>query len=144
MNFHTPHSHITATLHIAAALLLFAGGNHSIFAVDDIPPMLSAKDDATTRPTKPNILIMMADDMGIGDTSAYLNVRLSPASPPVSQKHYAHRTSSDSHIQQLYSLMAMHQPLCAVQRVTLYSPVVSPTGRILNIKDGFLTAPTRR
>ena len=85
MNFHTPHSHITATLHIAAALLLFAGGNHSIFAVDDIPPVLSAKDDATTRPTKPNILLMMADDMGIGDTSAYLNVRLSPESPPITK-----------------------------------------------------------
>ena len=79
MNFHIPHSLITA------ALLLFACGNHPLFAMDDIPPMFSAKDDATTRPTKPNILIMMADDMGIGDTSAYLNVRVSPASPPVAK-----------------------------------------------------------
>ena len=83
MNFHTPHSHITATLHIAAALLLFAGGNHSIFAADDISSVSSVKGKDRTRPTKPNILLMMADDMGIGDTSAYLNVRLSPKSPPV-------------------------------------------------------------
>ena len=35
------------------------------------------------RPSKPNIIIMMADDMGIGDTSAYLGVRLSPNAPPI-------------------------------------------------------------
>ena len=85
MNFHTPHSHITATLHIAAALLLFAGGNHSIFAADDISSVSSVKGKDRTRPTKPNILLMMADDMGIGDTSAYLNVRLSPESPPITK-----------------------------------------------------------
>ena len=85
MNFHTPHSHITATLHIAVALLLFAGGNHSIFAADDISSVSSVKGKDRTRPTKPNILLMMADDMGIGDTSAYLNVRLSPESPPITK-----------------------------------------------------------
>ena len=85
MNFHTPHSHITATLHIAVALLLFAGGNHSIFAADDISSVSSVKGKNRTRPTKPNILLMMADDMGIGDTSAYLNVRLSPESPPITK-----------------------------------------------------------
>ena len=53
------------------------------FQLDDISSGLSAKGDATTRPMTPNILIMMADDKGIGDTSAYLNVQLSPGSPPV-------------------------------------------------------------
>ena len=38
---------------------------------------------AAERPSKPNIIIMMADDMGIGDTSAYLGVRLSPSAPPI-------------------------------------------------------------
>lgn len=38
---------------------------------------------AAERPSKPNIIIMMADDMGIGDTSAYLGVRLNPDSPPI-------------------------------------------------------------
>ncbi|HIF34371.1 MAG TPA: hypothetical protein EYQ75_22515 [Planctomycetaceae bacterium] len=38
---------------------------------------------AAERPSKPNIIIMMADDMGIGDTSAYLGVRLSPKAPPI-------------------------------------------------------------
>ena len=85
MNFHTPHSHITATLHIAVALLLFTGGNHSIFAADDISSVSSVKGKDRTRPTKPNILLMMADDMGIGDTSAYSNVRLSPESPPITK-----------------------------------------------------------
>ena len=79
MNFHIPHSHITA------ALLLFVWGNHSVFATDEISSGLSAKSHATTRPTKPNILIMMADDMGIGDTSAYLNLQLSPESPPITK-----------------------------------------------------------
>ena len=38
---------------------------------------------AEERPAKPNIIIMMADDMGIGDTSAYLGVRLSPNAAPI-------------------------------------------------------------
>ena len=77
LKFHIP------ILHITAAFLLFGFGNHSIFAVDAGDSVLSAQGDAITRPRKPNVLIMMADDMGIGDTSAYLNVRLSPKSPPV-------------------------------------------------------------
>ena len=38
---------------------------------------------AAERPAKPNILIMMADDMGIGDTSVYLGVSLGPGAPPI-------------------------------------------------------------
>ena len=38
---------------------------------------------AGERPSKPNIILMMADDMGIGDTSAYLGVRLSPDAAPI-------------------------------------------------------------
>lgn len=38
---------------------------------------------ADERPAKPNVIIMMADDMGIGDTSAYLGVRLSPDAAPI-------------------------------------------------------------
>ena len=37
------------------------------------------------RPAKPNIIIMMADDMGLGDTSAYLDVRLSPDFKPITK-----------------------------------------------------------
>ena len=32
---------------------------------------------------KPNILFFMADDMGIGDTSAYLNISLTKGSKPI-------------------------------------------------------------
>ena len=37
----------------------------------------------TARPAKPNIMLMMADDMGIGDTSAYLGVRMGPKADPI-------------------------------------------------------------
>ncbi len=73
---------VTALL-VTAVLLLTGIGDHSCFAVDHVATVESDNVDATSRPAKPNILIMMADDMGIGDTSAYLNVRLSPTSPPV-------------------------------------------------------------
>ncbi|HCQ38645.1 MAG TPA: hypothetical protein DIV39_05785, partial [Verrucomicrobiales bacterium] len=35
------------------------------------------------RPVLPNVILMMADDMGIGDTSAYLGVRMGPNAEPV-------------------------------------------------------------
>ena len=38
---------------------------------------------AADRPSKPNIIIMMADDMGIGDTSAYRGVRLMENAEPI-------------------------------------------------------------
>ena len=129
--------------HATAVFLLFGFGNHFVFAVGDVASVVSVKGDATGRPTKPNILIMMADDMGIGDTSAYLDVRLSPASPPV-KKHYEHQASGDSQNQRLCSLMAMHLLLCAVQRGTPCSLVVVPTGRTLSIRAGSLTDPTRQ
>ena len=40
---------------------------------------------AEPRPAKPNIIVMMADDMGVGDTSAYLGIRLSPKSEPIAR-----------------------------------------------------------
>jgi arylsulfatase A-like enzyme len=40
---------------------------------------------AAERPLKPNIIIMMADDMGIGDTSVYHGVRLNPDAPPITR-----------------------------------------------------------
>jgi arylsulfatase A-like enzyme len=40
---------------------------------------------AAERPAKPNIILMMADDMGIGDTSVYLGVKLSPNAPPIAR-----------------------------------------------------------
>ena len=70
-------------LRVTAVLLLTGISDHSCFAVDHVATVESDTVDATNRPAKPNILIMMADDMGIGDTSVYLNVRLSPTSPPV-------------------------------------------------------------
>ncbi|MEK6237450.1 MAG: hypothetical protein N2C14_22285, partial [Planctomycetales bacterium] len=48
-----------------------------------LSPCLFGQLRAAERPSKPNIIIMMADDMGIGDSSAYLGVRLSPSAPPI-------------------------------------------------------------
>ncbi|MEO2032309.1 MAG: sulfatase-like hydrolase/transferase, partial [Planctomycetaceae bacterium] len=48
-----------------------------------LSPCFAGQLQAAERPSKPNIIIMMADDMGIGDTSAYLGVRLSPNAPAI-------------------------------------------------------------
>ena len=37
------------------------------------------------RPSKPDIVIMMADDMGMGDTSAYLGKTLGPNARPIAK-----------------------------------------------------------
>ena len=101
MNFHIPHSHITA------ALLLIACGNHSVFATDEISSGLSAKSDATTRPTKPNILIMMADDMGIGDTSAYLKCAA------ISRKPSYHKNITHTEPEAIHKISdCVHRRLC--------------------------------
>lgn len=68
---------------VTAVFFLTEIGDHSCFAVDHVATVESDHVDVASRPAKPNILIMMADDMGVGDTSAYLNVRLSPTSPSV-------------------------------------------------------------
>ena len=39
----------------------------------------------TAQPKKPNILIFMADDMGIGDTSAYLGIHLMPSTKAIAK-----------------------------------------------------------
>lgn len=45
--------------------------------------LLSVVGDTVASAPKPNIVLMMVDDMGIGDTSAYLGKRLNPSSAPV-------------------------------------------------------------
>ena len=40
---------------------------------------------AAERPAKPNIILMMADDMGLGDTSAYLGKTLGPNAKPITR-----------------------------------------------------------
>ena len=76
---------------------------------------------------------MMADDMGIGDTSAYLSVQLSPASPPITKTLHTrpeaiHKIGDCVHRQLCTSLYVQ----CGA---TLYSLVVSPIGHI-DIKGG--------
>ena len=143
MNFHIPRSRITAALHIAAAVLLFAGGNHSIFALDDITSVSSAKSGDTTQPPKPNILIMMAYDMGIGDTSGYLNVRLSPGSPPVEKTLHTPNLKLFTKSAIVFTDGYAPASMCSATRYSLI------TGRFahrsyLQYQDGFLTALTRR
>ena len=55
---------------------------HALLLIVSINVSNAAEDH---RPAQPNIVIMMADDMGIGDTSAYLGVRLAPDAEPISR-----------------------------------------------------------
>ena len=78
----SPRPNVTA-LYMTVILFLAGINDHLSFAVDTFSSLAAEKTETANRPAKPNILLMMADDMGIGDTSAYLNVRLSPTSPAV-------------------------------------------------------------
>ena len=40
---------------------------------------------ASAQPNKPNVIIFMADDMGIGDTSAYLGIKLMPTTEAIAK-----------------------------------------------------------
>ncbi len=68
------------TLMVGASLRTFV---RTLVVAAVLSPCLFGQLRAAERPSKPNIIIMMADDMGIGDTSAYLGVRLSPNAPPI-------------------------------------------------------------
>jgi len=74
---------------------------------------------AETRPTKPNIIIMMADDMGLGDTSAYLGVRLSPESAPISKT--LHTPNIEAFARQAIVFTDAHAPasMCSSTRYSL-------------------------
>ena len=41
--------------------------------------------NSSAETTKPNIIVFMADDMGIGDTSAYLDLELIPGTEPLTK-----------------------------------------------------------
>ena len=84
----------------------------------------------------PNILLFMADDMGMGDCSAYLGVKLMPSSSPISQ------TLKTPNLESLpktrwFLRMHMPQPRCAVQPATLCSAGGFLTAPILKTKVGF-------
>ncbi len=63
--------------------ILFDKGIPMLVVSAVLTTCLASQLRADERPAKPNIIIMVADDMGIGDTSAYLGVRLSPDAAPI-------------------------------------------------------------
>ena len=74
---------------------------------------------AANRPAKPNIILMMADDMGLGDTSAYLGARLMENAPPVAK---ALRTPNlDAFSKQAMIFTDAHAPasMCSSTRYAL-------------------------
>ena len=58
--------------------------NHLILIIAVFYSMTNTARPAN-RPAKPNIILMIADDMGLGDTSAYLGVRLMENAPPIAK-----------------------------------------------------------
>ena len=68
------------------------------------------------RPVLPNIVLMMADDMGIGDTSAYLGVRMGPKAEPI------------AHTQRTPQLKAFAQQAVVLTTPTHQPPCVPPRG----------------
>lgn len=74
---------VLATGWLMATVFLMATGNTRTDGTEVLSGLESEDAVQNSRPSKPNIIIMMADDMGIGDTSAYLGVSLGPGSPPI-------------------------------------------------------------
>ena len=74
---------------------------------------------ATERPPKPNILLMMVDDMGIGDTSAYLGKRLMKSAEPIEKT--LHTPSLEKFSEQAMVFTDAHAPssMCSSTRYSL-------------------------
>jgi hypothetical protein len=62
---------------------------------------------------KPNIILFMADDMGLGDSSAYQNISLIPGAKPIT-KTLKTPNLKNSLNRELFLRMPMHLHLCAV------------------------------
>lgn len=71
------------------------------------------------RPAKPNIVIMMADDMGIGDTSAYLGKSLGTNSEPIART--LHTPNLEDFAKQAVVFTDAHAPasMCSSTRYSL-------------------------
>ena len=82
---------------------------------------------ASAQPSKPNVIIFMADDMGIGDTSAYLGINLMANTKPIA------KTLKTPNIE-MFAKQGMiftdaHAPApCAARPATLSLQGGSPTG----------------
>ena len=74
---------------------------------------------AEKRPAKPNIVIMMTDDMGLGDTSAYLGISLAPNVEPISRT--LHTANLEKFAKQAVVFTDAHAPasMCSSTRYSL-------------------------
>ena len=71
------------------------------------------------RPAKPNILLVMVDDMGIGDTSAYLGKRLMPNAEPIQKTLYTPNLEAFSKQARVFTDAHAPASMCSSTRYAL-------------------------
>ena len=89
-------------------------------------------------PAKPNIIVFMADDMGIGDTSAYLGIKLLPSTQAITKTLRTPNVESFAGQSMIFTDAHAPASMCSSTRYSLLTGRLSHRSYLK--KQGWLSA----